>query len=405
MGPILVEWLDLGLRWLHVMAGIAWIGTSFYFIALDLALRDRGGLPPGVHGETWQVHGGGFYRMQKYTVAPPELPEELTWFKWEAYTTWLSGFALLVALYYWRAELYLIDPAVMALTPGQAVTIGLGSLLLGLLVYEALCRSPLGRDDRKLALVGFILLVLAGLAYTQVFSGRGAFIHVGSLIGTIMVASVAHVIIPNQRKVVAALKRGEVPEARLGRQARQRSLHNNYLTLPVVFVMISNHYPLTFASRFNWVILAIIIVVGFAIRHFFNERHKGKPSPWWTWAVAAAGMTVVIALGQLTQRNDAAEAAMPAGAGALGTESAGIAHEIVLTRCAVCHMAEPAWEGVAVAPKGVMLDTPVRIDRQAHEIWLQAVATRAMPPGNLTAMTEDERAQLADWLAPPANPR
>jgi uncharacterized membrane protein len=399
MDPILLEWLNLGLRWLHVMAGIAWIGTSFYFIALDLALRNPGGLPIGVHGETWQVHGGGFYRMQKYTVAPAELPEELTWFKWEAYTTWISGFALLAVLYYWHAELYLIDPAVMALAPWQAVAIGVASLLVGLVVYEGLCRSPLGQDDRRLALVGFLLLVAAGFAYAQIFSGRGAFIHVGSLIGTIMVASVAHVIIPNQRKVVAALKRGEVPEARLGQQARQRSLHNNYLTLPVVFVMISNHYPLTFASRFNWIILAIIIVVGFAIRHFFNERHKGRPSPWWTLGVAAAGMVLVIVLGQVPPASEAGASAAPS-AGTAGAASADAAHEIVLARCAVCHMAQPAWAGIAVAPKGVLLDTPERIERHAREIWLQAVATHAMPPGNLSAITAEERAQLAAWLAP-----
>jgi uncharacterized membrane protein len=299
LDPLLVEWANLGLRWLHVMAGIAWIGTSFYFVALDMGLKRRPGLPAGVQGEAWQVHGGGFYRMQKYAVAPDDLPEHLTWFKWEAYATWLSGFALLVALYYWNAELYLIDPAVMELTPGQAVAIGIGSVLAGLVVYEALCRSPLGRDDRLLAAVGFVLLVAAAWGYTRVFSGRGAFIHVGVLVGTIMVASVAHVIIPNQRKVVADLIARRQPDPRLGRQARQRSLHNNYLTLPVVFLMISNHYPLTFASRWNWAIVALVLVAGFAVRHFFNERHKGLPSPWWTWGVAAASLALMAWLGSL----------------------------------------------------------------------------------------------------------
>jgi uncharacterized membrane protein len=389
--PLYMEWLNLGLRWLHVIAAIAWIGSSFYFIALDLALRDPGGLPKGVMGETWQVHGGGFYRMQKYTVAPPELPDELTWFKWEAYTTWISGFVLLVGLYYWNADLYLIDHEAMPLTSGWAVTIGVASIVLGNVVYEALCRSPLGRDDARLAIVGFILLVAAGWAYTQIFSGRGAFIHMGSLIGTIMVASVAHVIIPNQRKVVAALRKGETPDPKLGQQAKQRSLHNNYLTLPVVFLMISNHYPLTFAGRWNWVILAVILVVGFAIRHFFNERHKGRPSPWWTWGVAAAGMALVMYLG--TQR--------PAELAAAPQEPVSFAQieEVVLSRCSICHMAEPAWPGLAGAPRHVLLDSPARIAAQAEAIRKQAVLSRAMPPGNITFITSEERAMLGAWVA------
>jgi uncharacterized membrane protein len=393
LDPLLVEWANLGLRWLHVMAGIAWIGTSFYFVALDMGLKRRPGLPAGVQGEAWQVHGGGFYRMQKYAVAPDDLPEHLTWFKWEAYATWLSGFALLVALYYWNAELYLIDPAVMELTPGQAVAIGIGSVLAGLVVYEALCRSPLGRDDRLLAVVGFVLLVAAAWGYTRVFSGRGAFIHVGVLVGTIMVASVAHVIIPNQRKVVADLIARRQPDPRLGRQARQRSLHNNYLTLPVVFLMISNHYPLTFASRWNWAIVALVLVAGFAVRHFFNERHKGLPSPWWTWGVAAASLALMAWLGSLGPAPAAAVAA-PAGASVTFAQ----AEEVVVSRCSMCHAGEPAWDGVVAPPKGVMLDTPGRIRAHAEEIARQAVHTHAMPPGNVTGITPEERAVLAAWV-------
>jgi uncharacterized membrane protein len=388
LDPLLVEWANLGLRWLHVMAGIAWIGTSFYFVALDMGLKRRPGLPAGVQGEAWQVHGGGFYRMQKYAVAPDDLPEHLTWFKWEAYATWLSGFALLVALYYWNAELYLIDPAVMELTPGQAVAIGIGSVLAGLVAYEALCRSPLGRDDRLLAAVGFVLLVVAAWGYTRVFSGRGAFIHVGVLVGTIMVASVAHVIIPNQRKVVADLIARRQPDPRLGRQARQRSLHNNYLTLPVVFLMISNHYPLTFASRWNWAIVALVLVAGFAVRHFFNERHKGLPSPWWTWGVAAASLALMAWLGSLG----------PAAPGAGTAVTFAQAEEVVVSRCSMCHAGEPAWDGVVAPPKGVMLDTPERIRAHAEEIARQAVLTHAMPPGNVTGITPEERAVLAAWV-------
>ncbi len=400
LDPLLVEWLNLGLRWLHVIAGIAWIGTSFYFIALDMSLKGRPGLPAGVHGEAWQVHGGGFYRMQKYTVAPDDLPEHLTWFKWEAYATWLSGFALLVALYYWNAELYLIDPAVMELTPGQAVAIGIGSVLAGLVAYEALCRSPLGRDDRLLALVGFALLVLAAWGYTRVFSGRGAFIHVGVLVGTIMVASVAHVIIPNQRKVVADLIAHRQPDPRLGRQARQRSLHNNYLTLPVVFLMISNHYPLTFASRWNWLIVALVLVAGFAVRHFFNARHKGLPSPWWTWGVAAASLALMAWLGSLGPGPGAAVAAPAAGPVTFAQ-----AEEVVVSRCSMCHAGEPAWDGVVAPPKGVMLDTPERIRAHADEIARQAVLTHAMPPGNVTGITPEERAVLAAWVGAGAGTR
>lgn len=392
MDPILLEWLNLGLRWLHVIAGIAWIGSSFYFIALDLSLRDPGGLPVGVAGETWQVHGGGFYRMQKYIVAPRELPDELTWFKWEAYTTWLSGFALLVGLYYWNASLYLIDPAIMDLSPPAAVGIGIVSIVLGYAVYTALCRSPIGRDDTVLAVVGFVLLVAAAWGYAQVFSGRGAFMQMGALIGTLMVASVGHVIIPNQHKIVAALLRGERPDPRLGQAAKQRSLHNNYLTLPVVFLMISNHYPLTFASPWSWLILAIIILVGFAIRHFFNERHKGRPAPWWTWAVAAAGMGLVVLLASPRPPVDAA--AVPRGYATFAEAEA-----VVMGRCSMCHMAEPVWDGVPVAPKGVMLDTPARIAAHAQEIELQAVRTHAMPPGNVTGITPEERRVLAAWLA------
>ncbi len=389
LDPTLLEWLNFGLRWLHVIAGIAWIGSSFYFIALDMSLRKAPRAPLGVAGETWQVHGGGFYRMQKYMVAPPELPEKLTWFKWEAYTTWLSGAALMMALYYAKADLYLIDPAVLPLTPVQAIAISVGSLAAGLVIYEALCRSSLGRDDRTLAIVGFVLLVFAAWGYTRVFSGRGAFIHVGVLIGTIMVASVAHVIIPNQRKVVDALIAGRTPDPKLGYEAKQRSLHNNYLTLPVIFVMISNHYPLAFASRYNWLILSIIIVIGFVIRHFFNAHHKGLPAPWWTWGVAAVGFIVVICLTLFTPATVAAHDAHP---------SFDDAQNIVLGRCSMCHATQPAWPGLAVAPKGVMLDTPDRIRRHAEQIDLQAVLTHAMPPGNITGITPEERQVLAAWV-------
>jgi uncharacterized membrane protein len=391
MDAAFAEGIELALRWLHVIAGIAWIGSSFYFIHLDASLEKRPGLPEGVAGEAWQVHGGGFYRMQKYVIAPPELPEKLTWFKWEAYTTWLSGFALLLALYYAKPELYLIDPAVRPLEPWRAVVVGASSILLGYLVYEILCRSPLGRDDRRLAIVGVALLVLFAFATSRIFSGRGTMIQVGALLGTCMVASVAHVIIPNQRKAVAALLAGRTPDPELGRRAKQRSLHNNYLTLPVVFTMIAGHYPLVFDNRWNWLILALVVAIGFLVRHFFNERHRGRPSPWWTWGAVAAIGALALWL--------ARPAAEPTGtARAEPVPSFAEVEAIVTSRCAMCHAERPVWPRLAAPPKGVRLDTPETIRRWAPAIALQAVHSRAMPPGNVSELEPGERARLARWL-------
>jgi uncharacterized membrane protein len=290
---VFTEWSSLIVRWLHVVAGIAWIGSSFYFIHLDLSLKPRSGLPQGVQGDAWQVHGGGFYHAVKYLIAPARMPDELTWFKWEAYTTWLSGFALLVIVYYLGADLYLIDKSVLDLTAPTAAAIAFASLVLAWLIYETLCRSALGRHEVALALVGYVFLVALTYGFTHVFSGRGAFTQIGALIGTIMVANVFVIIIPNQKKTVAALLPGKEPAAAWGEEAKQRSVHNNYLTLPVIFLMIANHYPLMFATRFNWLIVAIVLAIGPVIRHFFNCRHEGKGSPWWTWGVAAAGMIAV----------------------------------------------------------------------------------------------------------------
>ena len=393
MEALLTEWAGMMLRWLHVIAGIAWIGSSFYFVHLDLSLRKREGLPDGVGGETWQVHGGGFYHMQKYLVAPAELPEELTWFKWEAYATWISGMLLLAAVYYTSAEFYLIDRAVLELTPLWAVGISVVLLAVGWLVYDLLCRSPLGRNDALLMPVGFVFLIFVAWGCTQLFSGRGAFIQIGALTGTIMAANVLMVIIPNQKKTVAALLAGEEPAARLGRQAKQRSLHNNYLTLPVLFLMISNHYPLNFATEWNWVIVAIVIVIGVSIRHFFNSRHAGHGTPWWTWAVAAAGGLAILWLNSFP-------AAAPAESGTADTGPGFDAvEEVVLSRCSMCHTEEPFWEGIVRPPLNVRLDTPGAILREAGRIETQAVLSRAMPPGNITEMTEEERLLIAAWLA------
>ena len=392
MEVVLVEWVSMIVRWLHVVAGIAWIGSSFYFIHLDLSLRPREGLPPGVQGEAWQVHGGGFYHMVKYLVAPARLPDELTWFKWEAYTTWLSGFALLVIVYYMNAELMLIDRSVMALSVEDAVGFSVGGLLLAWLGYEALCRSPLGRHELALSLVGYVALVAITWGLIQVFGGRSAFVQVGALIGTIMVANVFVVIIPNQRRIVAAMLAGREPDPRLGAQGKQRSVHNNYLTLPVVLLMVSPHYPLLFATRYNWVIVAIVLLLGPVIRHFFNSMHAGRGKPWWTWAVAAIGMAAIGWLSAAGPR-EGAVGALPEAPRFAAVE------EIVISRCSMCHAEYVAWEGLAAAPKGVLLDRADRIRDHAVRIELTAVRSTARPPGNVTEMTGAERATLAAWLA------
>jgi uncharacterized membrane protein len=393
-GSILTEWASLILRWLHVVAAIGWIGSSFYFIHLDLSLKPHGDLPEGADGEAWQVHGGGFYRIVKYLVAPAKMPDELTWFKWEAYTTWLSGIALMVVVYYLDAELFLVDKANIDLTPLQAGLFSLGSLALAWLLYEGACRSGLARHELPFSIGGYLFLVGLTYAFTHVLSGRGAFNQIGAIIGTIMVANVFALIIPNQKKVVAALLAGKAPDPELGKTSKERSVHNNYLTLPVIVLMISNHYPLMFATRYNWLIVAIVLALGPIIRHFFNERHAGRKSPWWVWGVASAGM---IAIGLLSA---AGPRDIKAGALAAPATYANV-EEIVLSRCSMCHAAEPVWAGIVTAPRGILLDDAEHIRRNARLIGRNAAWSSAMPPGNVTEMTGEERAQIAAWLAAP----
>jgi uncharacterized membrane protein len=389
---ILSEWTSLIFRWLHVVAAIGWIGSSFYFIHLDLSLRPNTALPDGVQGEAWQVHGGGFYHIVKYLVAPARLPDELTWFKWEAYTTWLSGFVLMMIVYYLDAELFLVDKSVLDLTPFQAGLFSFGSLALAWLLYEAACRSGLARHELAFACGGYVFLVALTYAFTHVLSGRGAFNQIGAIIGTIMVANVFLLIIPNQKTIVAALLTGQVPDPKLGKQGKERSVHNNYLTLPVVVLMISNHYPLIYATRYNWVIVAIVLALGPVIRHFFNVRHAGRPSPWWVWGVAAIGM-IAIALLSAAGPRDAATGALAAPANFVA------AQEIVLSRCSMCHAAEPVWGSIVTAPRGVRLDDAEHIRRNAKLIARNAAWSSAMPPGNITEITAQERAVLAAWAA------
>jgi uncharacterized membrane protein len=389
---VLTEWLSAIIRWLHVIAGIAWIGSSFYFIHLDLSLKAREGLPQGVKGEAWQVHGGGFYQMIKFMVAPGKMPDELTWFKWEAYTTWLSGFALLVVIYYFNADLFLIDKSVLDMTAPMAAGVAFGSLAAAWIAYEVLCRSPLGKHEVALALVGYVFLVALTYGFTHVFSGRGAFTQIGALIGTIMVANVFVIIIPYQKKTVAALIAAKDPDPYWGAIGKQRSVHNNYLTLPVVFLMLSNHYPLFFATQYNWLIVAIVLLIGPVIRHFFNSQHAGKGSPWWTWGFAAAGMIAIAWLSAAGPRHEKT-GALPA------TPKFSAVTDIVMGRCSMCHAKEPFWPGIASAPNGVRLDTPELIKLHARMIAINAVKSSAMPPGNVSEITPEERQMLAAWIA------
>ncbi|PAU98482.1 urate hydroxylase PuuD [Paracoccus salipaludis] len=399
-GIILHDWAAFAIRWVHVITAIAWIGSSFYFIALDLSLRKAPGLPEKAHGEEWQVHGGGFYHITKYLVAPERLPEHLTWFKWESYSTWLSGAAMLMVLYWAQAELYLIDPAKVELSTWAAILISALSLGIGWVIYDRLCKSRLGENPTTLMLLLFALLVVMAWGYDQVFTGRAALLHLGAFTATIMTANVAMIIIPNQRIVVADLKAGRTPDPKYGKIAKLRSTHNNYLTLPVVFLMLSNHYPLAFASRYNWLIAALVFLMGVTIRHFFNTSHAGKPKPWWTWAATAALFLGIVWLSSLgTQRLEGEEAALTAREARLTADPHFEAvRDIVAGRCSMCHAAEPGWEGLATAPKRVVLETDAQIARHAREIFLQAGLTDAMPPGNVSYIEPEERATLRAWF-------
>lgn len=399
--PIIYDWASLAVRWVHVITGIAWIGSSFYFIALDLGLRQRPGLPNGCHGEEWQVHGGGFYHLQKYLVAPEAMPEHLTWFKWESYATWLSGFAMLCVVYYAGADLFLIDQTVMELTPTVAIAISLGSIALGWIVYDLICKSPFGDDNTRLMLLLYVILVAMAWGYTQVFSGRAAFLHLGAFTATIMSANVFFIIIPNQKIVVEDLKAGRTPDPKYGKIAKQRSTHNNYLTLPVLFMMISNHYPLAFGTQYNWVIAALVFLMGVTIRHFFNSMHARRGKPWWTWGATAALFIAVIWLSTIPRAvpggEDEEAALTPAQQKFVQVASFEDVRDTVQGRCSMCHAREPLWDGMKVAPKGVIFETDAEIAAHAREIYLQAGRSHAMPPGNVSYMEESERKLISDW--------
>jgi len=388
--PYGLEWMNMLVRWLHVITGIAWIGASFYFVWLDNSLR-----PPaagsdlarkGVAGELWAVHGGGFYNPQKYLVAPAELPAELHWFKWEAYSTWLSGFALLVIVYWLNAQAMMVDRSVADLSSWQAIGLGLGSLVAGWIVYDLLCRSPLGKHDLAFGVVMFVLLVGAARVLTHFLSGRAAYIHVGAMIGTIMVANVAMVIIPGQRRMVEAMRAGQKPDPVYGIRGKQRSVHNNYFTLPVLFIMISNHFAMTYRHPHAWAVLGTIMAAGVFIRHFFNLRHKGRVE----WVYPAIGVALLLGL--------AVALAPPRPATSAGTVPFARVETILRARCVSCHAAHPTQPGFASAPAGVMLDDAHGVAQNAPRIYQQAVQLKAMPLANMTNMTEAERAEVGKWF-------
>ncbi|WP_374582083.1 urate hydroxylase PuuD [Pseudoduganella sp.] len=415
-GPYGVEWLNLLVRWLHLITGIAWIGASFYFVWLDNSIRPpKPGSPlakKGVSGELWAVHGGGFYNPQKYLVAPEELPEDLHWFKWEAYATWISGFAMLFIVYYFNASAMMIDKSVADLTSLQAIGVGLGTLAGGWLVYDALCKTKLGEKPAALGVVLFVLIVAAAYVLTHTLSGRAAYIHVGAMIGTMMVGNVLFVIIPGQRKLVEAMERGESPDPIYGKRAKVRSVHNNYFTLPVLLIMISNHYAMTYSHAYSWLVLAAIMAAGVLIRHFFNLRHAGKVSPAYPIAGVILLAAVAVAIAPAPRKAVAAQAAAGADATAHAahgpaTGAQGAApvqatlasvHQVMAARCASCHSAAPTQAGFASAPGGVMLDTPEQVKQHAAKIYQRAVQNKDMPLANMTHMTDAERAMVGTWF-------
>jgi uncharacterized membrane protein len=396
MEAYVVEWLNLLVRWLHFITGVAWIGASFYFIWLDnhlLVPKSQVDRDKGVGGEVWSVHGGGFYHAQKYKVAPPQLPATLHWFKWEAYSTWLSGMFLLVLVYWYGAQVYLIDPSVAELSSLAAVTLAAASIVVGWIVYDLLCRSPLGQNERWLTVVLFMLTGALAWGLCQVFSGRGAYIHFGAVLGTIMVANVFFVIIPGQKRMVAAAEKGDSPDAQDGLRAKQRSVHNTYFTLPVLFAMTSNHYAMTYSHEYNWAILIAISLAGALIRVYFVARHTGKAS---LWPLIIAGLLLVAVAALVAPRASAASG------DAVAFEQV---RNVVTHRCTTCHSAQPTHPAFPAAPGGVVLDTDAEIVAEALRIHQQTVVTRVMPIGNLTNISEAERDVIDRWYRSIAEPQ
>ena len=397
---ILTEWLEFVVRWIHVITATAWIGSSFYFIALDLGLKKNKNLPYGVTGEEWQVHGGGFYNIQKYNIAPPNLPKDLIWFKWESYSTWLSGFFLLAIVYYGGADLYLIDTEIADINNFQAIAISLGSILFGWIIYNSVCKSPLGNNSNFLLLLLFFFLLFLSWFYTSIFSGRAAFLHLGSITATLMTANVFFIIIPNQKIVVSDLKAGRKPDPKFGIIAKQRSTHNNYLTLPVIFFMLSNHYPLAFASELNWAIAPLVFLLGVSIRHYFNTYHATKKKLYWTWIITFLIFAAIIGLSSYKKNNldlsenvNDLERIYSLEIAELNNE----VHDIISARCTMCHAREPLWDGYLHAPKGFVIENKEDIKRYARQVYVQSALSKAMPPNNISYMEDIERFTIQYW--------
>ena len=400
---IMWEWFAFAVRWLHVITAIAWIGSSFYFIALDLGLKKPPHLPAGVHGEEWQVHGGGFYHIQKYSVAPENMPEHLTWFKWESYATWLSGAVMLMIVYWLGAELYLIDPAKADLSVVQAISISAGSLLVGWIVYDFLCKSALGNNPTGLMILLFVVLTVMSWGYNQVFTGRAAMLHLGAFTATIMSANVFLIIMPNQRIVVKDLKEGRTPDPKYGKIAKLRSTHNNYLTLPVLFLMLSNHYPLAFATEYTWIIASLVFLMGVTIRHYFNTLHATGSGPTWTWMATLVLFLIIAALSTASTwdgnyddlENQPLSQSQVKFIQAKGFDDIS---DIIIGGCSMCHAREPVWDGMINAPKGVYLETHQDIARSAKEIYIHAGLSNAMPPANITELEDEDRIKIVKWF-------
>ena len=392
MGAHLIETLGMLVRWLHVVAAIAWIGSSFYFVWLDNSLEapppESDAAKKGVAGELWAIHGGGFYNPQKYAVAPDSLPETLHWFKWEAYTTWLSGSALLVIVYWLHAQTMMVDPSIAVLTSWQAIGIGAASMVGSWIVYDLLCRSPLGRHNAAMGVVIFGLLTLLAWELCRVLGGRAAYIHVGTSIGTIMAANVFFLIIPGQKRMVAAMRAGQKPNPIDGLRGKQRSVHNNYFTLPIIFIMISNHYSATYGHPQAWAILALIGGAGVLIRHFFNKKTKGVYA--WQYPAAAAVLLGIAAVWTAPHIQ-----ALPPVEGPVTFDRV---KKIVGQRCITCHSQVPTFPGITQPPNGVILQTDAGILQNSQRIYQQVIVTRIMPLGNATQITEQERAVIAAWV-------
>ena len=389
MDVFLGEWANLLIRWAHLIVGIGWIGTSFYFMALDYSLNLQERKSPGVYGTAWQVHGGGFYHVEKFAVAPPKLPDHLHWFVWEAYLTWVTGFGLMIVQYYLHARAFLIDPAVMPLEPWQAVAISVVSIAAGWAIYDGLCRTKVGENATVLAIAVFVLIVGAAALYTRVFSGRGAFVHVGALTGTIMAANVFMVIIPGQKKMIAQMLAGKEPEARFGIVGKQRSTHNNYLTLPVLVMMVSGHYPFLYSHPQSWLVVALILICGALFRHYLNRIEAGDDWGRYGWALPVGAFALICAIWLTAPSAPAATGAVVSDAQAL---------EIAQKHCVMCHAKHPTHESFKEPPKNVALETVGQLRQYAPLILTQTVQNRAMPLGNQTAMTEQERQELGAWV-------